>query len=172
MKKILCVLAWYLLIVVLLTGCSQQSVPPSRRYTNDFYSFSFDPPAGWQQVPNYNSSVAVQFSPANASNVSLYVAVPFTLSEGLSLSTFADQTEENLIESGANFTILHRDWGEGSQLSTYELAYSYKQDDSTQYVKQVAILRTRTVFLMTFTAPEPLANQYLALVNQSIGTFL
>jgi hypothetical protein len=172
MKKVLSFILFSILYMVLLTGCTQQIELPSRTYTNSFYDFSLNPPSSWGQIVNDDSSVAVQFSPENTTNVSLYIAVPFTLSEGRSLSTFADQTEENLLESGAEFTILHRDWGEISQLPTYELAYSYLQNGMTEYVKQVTILRTRTVFLITFTAPEPLANQYLTEVNQSIGTFL
>ena len=160
-----------LLCCFLLAGCTKQTQPPSREYINGLYSFSLDPPTGWQQIPELDPSIAVQFSPVNTSEVSVYIAVPFTLSEGRSLSTFADQTEENLIASGAEFTILHRDWGINSQLPTYELEYSYTQNGTTKYVKQVAFLRTRTVFLITFTAPESLVDQYLPLVNQSIETF-
>jgi hypothetical protein len=172
MKKTLSILAWCIVCIFLLAGCTQQNEPPTRTYINSLYGFSFDPPAGWEQIPDLDPSIAVQFSPLNTSDVSLFIAVPFTLSEGRSLSTFADQTEENLIESGIQFTILHRDWGATSQLSTYELAYSYEQNGTTKYVKQVALLRTRTVFLITFTAPEPLVEQYLAQVDQSIRTFL
>jgi hypothetical protein len=172
MKKVLYILSCGVFCILFLSGCTQQTQPPSRSYSNGFYSFSFDPPASWHQVVTNDSSVAVQFSPENSSNVSLYVAVPFILSEGLSLSTFADQTEENLIESGAQFTVLHRDWGLSAQYPTYELSYSYEQNGTTNYVKQVAILRTRTVFLMTFTAPGAVVDQYLAQVNQSIETFL
>jgi hypothetical protein len=172
MNKNLCFLSLCFLFIVFLMGCTQQTQAPTRIYSNGFYDFSFDPPTGWHQVATNNSSTAVQFSPDNSSNVSLYVAVPFTLSEGRSLSTFADQTEENLIASGAEFTILHRDWGLSARYPTYELAYSYEQNGTRNYVKQVAILRTRTVFLMTYIAPGPVADQYLAMVNQSIETFL
>ena len=98
--------------------------------------------------------------------------MPFTLSEGLALSIFADQTEENLIESGVEYSIVHRDWRSISQLQAYEVAYSYEQDGITKYVKQVAVLRTRTVFLITFTALDALAEQYLTDVDQSIETFM
>ncbi|MCU0851236.1 MAG: DUF1795 domain-containing protein [Candidatus Thermoplasmatota archaeon] len=171
MKKNHLLVLGCLLCSIFITGCTQQTQPPSREYTNGLYNFSLDPPIGWQQIPNLDPSIAVQFSPANTSEVSLYIAVPFILSEGRSLSTFADQTEENLIASGVEFTILHRDWGISSQLPTYEIAYSYDQNGTTKYVKQVTLLRTRTVFLITFTAPESLVDQYLPVVNQSIETF-
>ncbi len=172
MKKVLVILVLSILGIVLLTGCTQDTTPASRLYTNSLYGFSFDPPVSWQQVANDDSSVAVRFSPGNTSDASLYIAVPFTLSEGRSLSTFADQTEENLLENGVDYTIIKRDWRTISQLQAYELAYSYEQDGITKYVKQVAVLRTRTVFLITFTALDALAEQYLTDVDQSIETFM
>ncbi len=157
MKKKLCILGLNILCILLLAGCTQQQTV-SRSYTNSMYGFSFDPPSGWQQMENEDQNIVVQFTPGNATNVSLIVAVPFTLSEGLALSIFADQTEENLIESGVEYSIVHRDWRSISQLQAYELAYSYEQDGITKYVKQVAVLRTRTVFLITFTALDALAD--------------
>ena len=171
MKKILCLLGISLLCI-LLAGCTQHTTPAARAYTNDFYGFSFDPPVGWQQIQNNDNDVAVRFSPQNTTNVSLIIAVPFTLSEGRALSTFADQTEENLLASGANYSVVHRDWLTIADLQAYELAYTYVQNDGTEYVKQVAVLKTRTVYLITFTAPEPLAEQYLMVVDQSIRSFL
>jgi hypothetical protein len=170
MKKPLSLLG-LILLCVLLIGCTKQTQPASRAYIDSFYGFSFDPPPGWQLVEDADNDIAVRFSPENSSNVSLIIAVPFTLSEGLALSTFADQTEENLLESGVDYSIIHRDWRTISNLQAYELAYTYEQNDGTQYVKQVAVLRTRTVYLITFTAPEPLSAQYLTEVDQSIETF-
>jgi len=171
MKKKLCILGLNILCILLLAGCTQQHTA-SRSYTNSVYGFSFDPPSGWQQMENEDADIAVRFTPGNATNVSLIVAVPFTLSEGLALSIFADQTEENLIESGVEYSIVHRDWRSISQRQAYELAYSYEQDGITKYVKQVAVLRTRTVFLITFTALEASTEQYLTDVDQSIETFM
>jgi hypothetical protein len=172
MKKVLSILGLNLLCVLLLAGCTQHTAPTSRAYTNTLYGFSFDPPSGWQQIENEDNDIAVRFSPANTSNVSLIVAVPFALSEGRSLSTFADQTEENLLESGVEYSIVNRDWRTISQLQAYELAYTYEQNGITKYVKQVVVLRTRTVFLITFTTPALLAAQYLTEIDRCIETFM
>jgi hypothetical protein len=172
MKKVLSILGLNLLCILLLAGCTQHTAPVSRTYTNDLFGFSLDPPSGWQQIENEDKEIAVRFSPGNTSNVSLIIAVPFPLSEGRALSTYADQAEENLLESGVDYSIVKRDWRTISQLQAYELAYTYEQKDATEYVKQVVVLRTRTVFLITFTAPEPLATQYLTEVDQSIETFM
>jgi hypothetical protein len=172
MKKVFSILGLNLLCILLLAGCTQHTTPAPRAYTNDFYGFSFDPPGEWKQIDTDDNAIAVRFSPENISEVSLIVALPFTLSEGRALSTFADQTEENLLESGVEYSIVYRDWQTISQLQAYEIAYTYEQNDGTEYVKQVAVLKTRTVYLITFTAPELLATQYLTEVDQSIGTFL
>jgi hypothetical protein len=136
------------------------------------YGFSLDPPSDWQQIENEDPNIAVRFIPRNSTNVSLIFAVPFSLSEGRALSTFADQTEENLSENGVNYSIVNRDWRSISQLQAYEIAYIYDQNGIKEYVKQVMVLRTRTVFLITFTAPEALAAQYLTEIDQCIETFM
>lgn len=124
MKKARIILGIFLMSIVLMTGCVQQIV--SQSYTNSVYGFSFDPPLGWQQIENESPNVAAWFVPGNSSNVSLIIAVPFTRSEGRTLITYADQVEENLSESGVNYTILYRDWGSISQMQTYKLVYSYE----------------------------------------------
>jgi hypothetical protein len=163
------VLSVLLVIFVLVAGCAEQVSKES--YTNNVYGFSLNPPIGWHGVENELPNVAVWFAPVNSSNVSLIVAVPFTLSEGRALSTFADEVEENLSESGMNYTIVYRDWRviEGAQ--AYEIVYSYEQNGTVQRVKQVAVQITRTVFLITFTAPSNLYLQYITGVNLCIDSF-
>ncbi len=94
------------------------------------------------------------------------------LSEGRALSTYADEIVEDLSERGVNFSVLNRDWRSIPYRKAYEIAYTYEQDGLVEYVKQVAVLRTRTVFLITFTAPSTLSAQYLEEVDQSIDTFM
>ena len=170
MNKVVLVLGFGLLCISLLTGCTQS--PEPRSYTDSKYAFSLDPPAGWQQRENEDPTVAVEFAPAHSSDVSLRIAAPFPLSEGRALSTFADEVEQELSESGGNYTILYRDWRSLPELQAYEIAYSFEQEGKALYVKQIALLRTRTVFLVTFTAPTLSAAQYLPGVDQSIETFL
>lgn len=108
MRKIVSILGIGLVSISLLAGCTQQNV--YRSYTNRMYGFSLSPPTGWQHVENESPNVAVWFAPANFSNASLIFGVPFSLSEGRALITFADEVEENLSASGMNYTIVHRDW--------------------------------------------------------------
>jgi hypothetical protein len=155
---------------LLLSGCTEQST--HRSYTNAVYDFSLDPPEGWQQIENELPNIAVWFSPVNLLTVSLIVEVPFMLGEGRALSTIADQVEENLSENGMNYTILYRDWRSISNLQAYEIAYTYEQNEVEEYVKKVAVLRTQTVFLITFTAPYELSSRFLTEVDQSIDSFM
>jgi hypothetical protein len=101
----------------------------------------------------------------------LIVAVPFTLIEGLALSVFADRVEENLSESGMNYTIVYREWRAMDGAQAYEIVYSYEQDGNAQRIKQVAVLKAYTVFLITFTAPIDLYNQYITDIDQCIDSF-
>lgn len=155
---------------LLVSGCVEES--PQRSYTSSEYGFSLDPPSGWQEIENDLATIAVWFSPEKSSNVSLIVDVPFSLSEGRALSTFADEVEEELAEQGMNYSLVFRDWRSISNAQAYEIVYLVEQDGTTVYVKQVAVLKTRTVFLITFSAPYTVSESYLPVVDQSIESFL
>ncbi|HUT00326.1 MAG TPA: DcrB-related protein [Candidatus Thermoplasmatota archaeon] len=170
MRNVRSILGIGIMSIFFITGCLQPMV--SRSYTNEIYGFSLNPPAGWQQVDNALPNVAVWFAPENFTNISFIIGVPFSLSEGRALSTFADQVEENLSDSGMNYTILYRDWRPVPDVQSYEIAYSYERDGALEFTKQVAVLKTRTVFLITFTAPIELSTSYLTDVNQSIDSFM
>jgi hypothetical protein len=163
------ILGVLLVVFILVAGCAEQST--HRSYTNNMYGFSLNPPVGWHGVENESSDVAVRFSPSNYSNVSLRITTPFSLSEGRALSTFADEIEENLSESGMNYTIVYRDWRAMKGANAYEIAYSYEQDGTALRMKQVAVLKTRTVYLITFTAPSDLYIQYISSIDQCIDSF-
>ena len=169
MKRFYCLLGCEFICLFVLSGCLQETA--DRSYTNDVYGFSLNVPVGWQEIDTSLPDIAVVFSPQNSSNVSLKIGIPFTIGEGRALSTYADQVEENLSESGVNYTILFRDWRSLSQLQAYEIAYWYDVDGTQRYVKQVAILRTRTVFLITFAAPLSASGQYVDEVDESIDSF-
>lgn len=170
MKRVLLFLGVVLLGFALIPGCTQQT--DTRTYTNDEYGFSLDPPTGWLQIEDQPQTIVVGFTPVNSSDVSLRVDAPFILSEGRALSTFADQVEENLSENAVNYTILSRDWRSLPSLQAYEITYVYDLEGAMMYVKQVAVLRTRSVFLITFTAPYAISGSYLTAVDQSIESFL
>ena len=169
MKKQGFILGVLLIVFVLIAGCTEQV--SKRSYTNTVYGFSLNPPAGWLSVENESSDVAVRFTPSNYSNVSLRITPPFSLSEGRALSTFADEVEENLSESGMNYTIVYREWRTMEGAQAYEIVYSCEQGDTVQMGKQVAVQITRTVFLITFTAPSTLYVQYITGVDLCIDSF-
>jgi hypothetical protein len=170
MKKTIGVLGVCLVSLLFMAGCTQQVA--HRSYTNTTYGFSLTPPGGWVGVENESVDFAVRFSPQNSSNVSLVVGVPFSLGEGRALSTFADQVEENLSVSGENYSVVYRQARPIPGVQAYEIAYTFEKDGAVIRAKQVAILRTRAVFLLTFTAPNELYFSYLSTVDQSIDTFI
>ncbi len=169
MNSHIMVIGIFVVGVLLFGGCVEQ--PVTRSYNNK-YGFSLDPPSGWQQIETNLSTVAVWFSPENSSNVSLIISVPFSLLEGQGLSTFADQVEEELSENEGNYSILHRGWRSISTMQAYEIEYLYKREGVMEFVKQVEVLKTQTVFLITFFAPALVFNQYLTDVDRSIDSFL
>jgi hypothetical protein len=169
MKKQAFVLGALLISFVLVAGCAEQV--SKRAYTNTAYGFSLNPPGEWYRVENESSDVAVRFTPSNYSNVSLRIAQPFSLSEGRALSTFADEVEENLSESEMNYTIVSREWRAMEGAQAYEIVYTYEQGGTALQIKQVAVLKSRTVYLITFSAPSDRYIQYIASVDQCIDSF-
>jgi hypothetical protein len=170
MKPVRSILGISLVSIFLVTGCIQEK--ESRSYVNSEYGFSFNPPAGWQEIENEVPTIVAWFSPEKSSNVSLIIDVPFSLSEGRSLSTLADQVEEELTEEGVNYSLVFRDWRSISNAQAYEIVYLVEQNGTMEYVKLVAVQKTRTVFLITFTAPSSVSGSYLPVVEQSIESFL
>jgi hypothetical protein len=170
MKPVRSILGICLVSIFCIAGCIQET--GSRSYVNSEYGFSFNPPPGWVEIETDVPPIAVWFSPEKPSNVSLIVDAPFSLSEGRALSTFADQVEEELAEQGMNYSLVFRDWRSISDAQAYEIVYLVEQEGTLEYVKQVAVLKTRTVFLITFSAPYTVSESYLPVVDQSIESFL
>jgi len=56
-------------------------------------------------------------------------------------------------------------------VQAYEIVYSYKQDSTALQIKQVAVLKTRMVYLIIFVAPSNLYIQYITGVDQCIDSF-
>ena len=157
------------LLLVGLSGCTQ--TVPYRTYTNAQYGIALNPPEGWGIHEN-ESGMVVSFSPLGRANVSLDISSPVMLDEGLALSTFADQVEELFPQVVQNFSVVYRDWRKIDGLNAYEIIYSYRENGSSMKALQVAVKKSKTVFLLTFTVPVDLYETYIEQVNQSIGTFM
>jgi hypothetical protein len=155
---------------LLLSGCTTQTVV-KRAYQNATYGFSLDPPTGWQRFENESTTVAVRFTPGDQ-NVSLIVAPPVSLGEGRALSTVADQLVDVFSQSTVDFTVVERNWTTVGGLTAYTLIGSYRENGSLSMIEQVAVLQTRTVYVVLFSAPEQQFTQYRSVVNQSIASFI
>ncbi|MBN1280273.1 MAG: hypothetical protein JXA00_01345 [Candidatus Thermoplasmatota archaeon] len=171
MKKSSVITSLILLSVVLYSGCLGFS---ERSYTNTTHGFSLNPPSGWLVSEDCSGEGAVMFTPDDTSKVSLVVGVPFSLSEGVALSVFADQVEEDMSANWPNSSVWSRDWRSmPGALQGYEIVYSYTDLDGVLWKeKQVAVLRTRTVFLVTYAAPFAVYDQYVDVVNESLESFV
>jgi hypothetical protein len=174
MKKPVFVVCVFLL-VVMLSGCTQQQQKPvERSYTNTRYGFSLNPPAGWEAFENETPYAAVRFSPVNVSNVSLVVAPPVTLDEGRALSTYADQFVETYSDPNIThyFTVESEGFFQIGNLNAYRLLCSFQQAGNFVMLEHVAIQKTRSVYIVLFTVPYYSYPSYSDAVNQSIASFL
>lgn len=171
MRKLFCLLGILLVLLVFCSGCT--TTVSQRSYTNTTYGFSLDPPTGWSVVENVSPMAAVRCAPPGESNdASLAVDAPVILSEGLALSTFADHLEELFSENTKNFSVVSRGETAIGGLNAYEITCFYEVNQTVFHLKQVAVLKTRTVFIITFVAMSDLYSTDIAAVDECIDSFL
>lgn len=170
MRESFCLLGMFLVLLIFFSGCT--TTVSQRSYINTTYGFSLDPPTGWSVVENVSSMVTVRFAPPGESNASLVVDAPVILSEGLALSTYADHLEELFSGKTKNFSVVSRGETALGELNAYEITCSYETNQTIFHMKQVAVLKTRTVFIITFIARIDVYNTHIAAVERSIDSFI
>jgi hypothetical protein len=154
--------------LVLIGGCNESSI--EQEYLDDRFGFALDPPTGWIDQ-HHLSSKAVQFTPDDPLDARFTISVPLMLSEGLALSVYADDIEEQYPELFDNYETTFRDWRSHPVHTAYEIHYVYTESGQEMNAKQVAIEQQRTVFLLTFTATKESYDRYLSIIETSIDSF-
>lgn len=168
MIKVVLIVCIFLLILS-LSGCTQIDI--DREYINTEYGFALNPPEGWNVTENVTEAVGAYFSPPLRNDVCLNISKPYRLDIGLALSVFADDIEEQYPEIVDNFTVVYRDWRDIEGLTAYEIVYTYDEDYTSIKAIQVAVVKSRTVFLISFTATNESYDEFISPVNQSIDSF-
>jgi hypothetical protein len=168
MTKVVLIVSVFLLILG-LSGCTQIEI--DREYINIEYGFALDPPEGWSTAENVTEEVVACYSPPLRNDICLNISKPLRLDIGLALSVFADDIEEQYPEIVNNFTVVYRDWRNIEGLTAYEIVYTYNEDDISMKAKQVAVSKSRTVFLISYIATNESYDEFISPVNQSIDSF-
>jgi len=168
MNKVVIVVYVFLLIVG-LSGCTQIEI--DREYINTEHGFALNPPEEWNVAENVTEEVVVCFSSPLRDDVCLNISKLYRLDIGLALSVFADDIEEQYLEIVDNFTVVYRDWRDIEGLTAYEIVYAYEEGDTSIKAIQVAVIKSRTVFRISFIATNELYDEYISPVNQSIDSF-
>jgi hypothetical protein len=167
-KTIACGIAFIVFLCV-LSGCLKVEI--TREYINQEYGCALDPPSGWQVCESEKNDTIITFSTSDCSEARLTIFKPYTLSMGLALSTFADDIEETLPEQVDNFSVLFRDERTIGGFQGYEIVYAYCENGSSLKAKTVGVLKTRTVFLLSFVVPEFCFDSMLEVVDESMDSF-
>ena len=170
MKKTFVLLGVLLVVLLFCSGCTTQV--SQRSYTNTVYGFSLNSPLGWSVVENESPTIAVRFAAPELNNGSLVVDAPIMIGEGRALSTYADQLEETLSENTVNFSVLSRQEKTIGGLDAYEIVCSYEDNHTVFQIKQIVVLKTRTVFIITFVASSERYDTYSAVVDGCIDSFI
>ena len=159
-------------IVVLLFGlCGCTRVDLEFGYLNEEYGFGFNPPEEWVHVENVSEEVSVQFTPLSRDDVVLNVSLPLRLDIGLALSVYADDIQEQYPEVVDNFSVVYRDWRDIEELNAYEIICTYDKNGVLFMEKQVAVSKSRKVFLITFMATNASFVEFIDVVDESIDSF-
>jgi len=157
------------LLIVGLSGCTQIEI--DREYINTEYGFALNPPEGWNVAENVTEEVVACFSPPLRDDICFNISKPYRLDIGLALSVFADDIEEQYIEILDNFTVVYRDWRDIEGLTAYEIVYTYDEDDTSIKAIQVAVAKSRTVFMISFIMTNEFYDEFISPANQSIDSF-
>jgi hypothetical protein len=168
MNKLVNVVCVFLLIIG-LSGCTQIEI--DRGYINTEYGFALNPPEGWNVAENVTEQVVACFSSPLRDDVCLNISKPYRLDIGLALSVFADDIEEQYMDVLDNFTVVYRDWRDIEGLTAYEIVYTYDEEDTSIKAIQVAVAKSRTVFMISFIVTNELYDEFISPVNQSIDSF-
>ena len=156
-------------VMLLICGCLERQLTSS--YINEEYGIGINPPEGWVLQNNTLEKWVAIWTPSDNSSTSLSIAPPYRLDEGLALSVFADDIEENYPESFTNFSTLDRDWLTIGGLTAYEIVYSYAHNGFLFMERQVGVKHTRDVYIIKYSAPLEKYYDFFTFVNESMVTF-
>ena len=155
--------------MLLLCGCLETQLTTS--YVNEKYGIGINPPEGWILQDNTSGKWIVTWFPSDNSSTSFSIAPPYRLDEGLALSVFADDIEENYPESYVNYSMLNRDWLTIGGLTAHEIVYSYARNGSFFRERQVAVKHIRDVYIIKYGSPLGEYDEFFTFVNKSTATF-
>lgn len=175
MKKQLIIVGIALvLIVVGLSGCTEEDALSGLGYVNREYGFGINPPEGW--TINESSSIAgtiVKFeTPINGDDYALFViGTPTYLFTGETLSELIDLMIENYNISFTNFSLISKNSRTINGMDAYEFVYVF---DRTLTVKQKEIVieeNPENVHLLIYNASPDSYDKYISMIDQSVDSF-
>lgn len=167
--KALVILTFFLFILLLICGCFETQL--TTQYINEAYGIGIDPPEGWIQQEFARPQVITGWVADINYTVSLVISSSFRLDEGLALSVFADDIEENYPNQYDNYSTLYRDWLTVGGLTAYEIIFSYLLNDTVIKERQVMVKHTRDVYILTYRATLTEYDIYDSIVDKSISSF-
>ena len=157
------------MLIVLFCGCVENQL--TTVYINEEYGIGIDPPTNWIEM-NFSSDIWIAgWVQSPNSSASLTISPPYRLDEGLALSVFADDIEENYPNQYLNFSTITRDWLTVKGLTSYEIVYTYILNNSTIKERQVMVKHTRDVYVLKYHSISSEYDTYFSSVDQSILSF-
>lgn len=154
MKKKIVVGITLFLLVIGLSGCTQQEDPLNGLgYVNNQHGFGMNPPEGWTtDTSGAMGLIVVFYAPINddiRENINVLVD---TLPSGFTLSSYADSAKNQLINYLTNGTLISSNNRTANGMNAYEYVYTYTQGIYALEGKQVIVEKNSKLILLTYTA--------------------
>ena len=154
-------------LVVLLVCVSVSSV---QAYTNDKYNFSIDPPSGWT-IDDTQTVAAVIFYGPVGEGVSMNIEVE-SLPTPMTLEQYISAVKQLLPTFFSNYELLSEGTrGEINEVEAYELVYTFTQGSIDVKAKQVALVKDKKAYVISYGGTPTGYQEYLPAFEASVETF-
>jgi len=173
MKKKIAVGIIVMLIVIGLSGCTQDTRLDHLGYANYQYGFGLNPPEGWTIDESGQNDDVVGFNgPTMEGDFAvLYISKPYDLIYGVTLFDVAEETIEYCNTNLSNFTLISKNNRTINGMNSYEIVYTMNISFLPIKAKQVMVEMEGKYFYITFTALSYAYDSYLPVIEQSINSF-
>jgi hypothetical protein len=158
------------LVMIALSGCTQEDNKNNLSYVNQEFGFGLNPPLGWTQTENTQDLAKFICPDQNDYPVNLGIKTPIESNGTL------NNVVEQLIEyysnvSFKNFLLLSSEPRTINGLNAYEMVYSEGQEPYMLQHKQVLFEKNNKIYSLTYISLVSTYDRYISVVDQSINSF-
>jgi hypothetical protein len=157
------------LIVIVVSGCTQENSQPSFGYVNEEYGFGLNPPQNW--TINENSQDLVKFMCPDHHDYQINFGIKAPVVMNGTLSNVTDQLITYYNNHFKNFVLISRELTTINGVDASEIVLSEGLEPNMLQHKQALIEKNGKIYSLTYIALVVDYNTYISVIDQSIQSF-